>query len=151
MSNILPQVDTATRVVKVRLEAENHTFALRPGMLVNVDFALAAPAGLSVPTDAVVDSGLSQRVYVERHDGVFEPRQVQIGQRFGDRIQILAGLAEGEMVVASGTFLVDSESRLGATTESERALPGMMSSRNSNIAEDHEERLPREFTLTPLR
>ncbi len=115
VSDILPQVDSATRAVRVRLQADNQNFVLRPEMLVNVDFAVSAPSGLSVPADAVVDSGLSHRVYVERSNGIFEPRQVEIGQQFGDRIQILRGLAEGERVVASGTFLVDSESRLKPT------------------------------------
>lgn len=112
VSDILPQVDPATRAVRLRLEADNKAFTLRPDMFVDVDFALAAPTGLSVPADAVVDSGLSQRVYVDRGNGMFEPRQVETGQRFGDRVQILRGLSEGEKVVASGTFLVDSESRL---------------------------------------
>jgi Cu(I)/Ag(I) efflux system membrane fusion protein len=112
VSNILPQVDPGTRRIKLRLEVDNQNFVLRPDMLVNVDFALPAPSGWSVPADAVVDSGLSQRVYVESGDGTFEPRQVEIGERFGDRVQILTGLAVGEKVVSSGTFLVDSESRL---------------------------------------
>jgi Cu(I)/Ag(I) efflux system membrane fusion protein len=112
VSNILPQVDPGTRTIKLRLEVGNQNFILRPDMLVNVDFSLGAPSGLSVPADAVVDSGLSQRVYVDRGEGTFEPRQVEVGERFGDRVQILRGLSEGEKVVASGTFLVDSESRL---------------------------------------
>jgi multidrug efflux pump subunit AcrA (membrane-fusion protein) len=112
VSDILPQVDPGTRAVRLRLEADNKNFTLRPDMFVNVDFALAVPRGLSVPADAVVDSGLSRRVYVDRGNGVFEPRQVEIGERFGDRVQILKGLSVGEKVVASGTFLVDSESRM---------------------------------------
>jgi len=112
VSDVLPQVDPVTRAVKLRLEADNNHFALRPDMLVNVDFALPAPTGLSVPADAVIDSGLSQRVYADLGNGMFEPRQVETGERFGDRVQILRGLLEGEKVVASGTFLVDSESRL---------------------------------------
>lgn len=112
VSNILPQVNPVNRAIAVRLECDNSDLVLRPDMFVDVEFVLPAPSGLSVPVDAVVDSGLSQRVYVETSEGRFEPRQVEIGERFGEREQVLAGLSEGEKVVASGTFLVDSESRL---------------------------------------
>jgi Cu(I)/Ag(I) efflux system membrane fusion protein len=112
VSDILPQVDPASHAVRLRMEVDNKNLALRPNMLVNVDFTLPAPPGLSVPADAVVDSGLSQRVYVEHGNGMFEPRQVETGERFGDRVQIVGGLSIGEKVVVSGTFLVDSESRL---------------------------------------
>jgi membrane fusion protein, copper/silver efflux system len=115
VSDALPQVDPSTRAITIRLEAGNKNLALRPGMLVNVDFVLPAPSGLSVPADAVLDSGFSQQVYVDRGGGRFAPRQVETGERFGDRVQILSGLAEGEKVVAAGTFLVDSESRLKST------------------------------------
>jgi len=62
--------------------------------------------------DALIDSGREQRVFVERSKGMFEPRQVETGRRLPDRVEIVRGLAEGERVVAAGTFLVDSESRL---------------------------------------
>jgi Cu(I)/Ag(I) efflux system membrane fusion protein len=112
VSNVLPQVDPSTRTLKLRLEADNPAFALRPDMFVDVELAVQAPAGLSVPVDAVIDSGLEHRVYVERGGGVFEPRKVETGWRVGGRVQIVRGLAEGERVVTAGTFLVDSESRL---------------------------------------
>jgi membrane fusion protein, copper/silver efflux system len=112
VADILPQVDPVTRGVQLRLEADNNNLALRPGMLVNVDLQLPAPSGLSVPADAVVDSGLTQRVYVSVGAASFQAREVQVGERFGGRVQILRGLAQGEQVVASGTFLVDSETRL---------------------------------------
>ncbi|MBZ5654810.1 MAG: efflux RND transporter periplasmic adaptor subunit [Acidobacteriia bacterium] len=112
VSNVLPQVDPATRTLKLRLEADNPGFALRPDMYVDVELPVAMPAGLTVPQDAVIDSGREQRVFVERSSGVFEPRPVQTGWRSGDRVQIVHGLSEGERVVSAGTFLVDSESRL---------------------------------------
>ena len=117
VSDILPQVDAVTGAVQLRLEADNRSLALRPDMLVSVDLPVPAPSGLSVPADAVLDSGLAQRVYVRRGAGSFEARQVETGERFGDRVQILRGLAEGEQVVASGTFLVDSETRLRSITQ----------------------------------
>jgi Cu(I)/Ag(I) efflux system membrane fusion protein len=81
-------------------------------MFVDVDLPVSGPAGLTVPQDAVLDSGRVQRVFVERSAGVFEPRTVQVGWRSGDQVEILNGLQEGERVVVEGTFLVDSESRL---------------------------------------
>ena len=67
---------------------------------------------LSVPVDAVVDSGLEKRVFLQTAENHFEPRMVETGWQIGDRVQIVSGLHEGDVVVASGTFLVDSESRL---------------------------------------
>src|SRR6202140_806040 len=112
VTDVLPEVDPATRTLKVRLVADNPGFALRPDMYVDVELQVAMPAGLTVPQDAVLDSGREQRVFVERSSGVFEPRAVQTGWRSGDRVEIVHGLAEGERVVGAGTFLVDSESRL---------------------------------------
>jgi len=112
VSHALPQVDPETRVLKLRFDADNPGFALRPDMFVDVELPVTGQAGVSVPQDAVIDSGREQRVFVERSAGVFEPRRVQIGWRSGDRVEIVRGLTEGELVVASGTFLVDSESRL---------------------------------------
>ena len=112
VSDVLPEMDPATRTLKLRLELDNPGFVLRPDMYVDVELPLAMTAGLTVPRDAVLDSGREQRVFVERSSGVFEPRQVQTGWHSGDRVEIVHGLAEGERVVAAGTFLVDSESRL---------------------------------------
>ena len=112
VTNVLPQVDPSTRTLKLRLEADNPGLALRPDMFVDVELSVSAPAGLSVPLDAVIDSGREQRVFVERSRGVFEPRRVHVGWRSGDRVEIVDGLSEGERVVTAGTFLVDSESRL---------------------------------------
>jgi RND family efflux transporter MFP subunit len=114
--DVLPQVDPATRTLKLRLEVENPSFILRPDMFVDVQLASSLPEALTVPADAVIDSGLEQRVFVQRADGAFEPRTVRTGWHAGDRVQIVSGLAEGERVVAEGTFLIDSESRLKLTT-----------------------------------
>jgi Cu(I)/Ag(I) efflux system membrane fusion protein len=118
VSDVLPEIDPATRTLKLRLEADNPGFVLRPDMYVDVELPVARPPGLTVPQDAVIDSGSEQRVFVERSSGVFEPRLVQTGWRSGDRVEIVQGLAEGERVVATGTFLVDSESRLKSVTPS---------------------------------
>jgi len=120
VSNVLPQVDSATQTLKLRLEADNPGFGLRPDMFVDVELPVSLPTGLTVPADAVIDSGRGQRVFVERTSGVFEPREVQVGWHLGDRVEIMKGLAEGERVVSEGTFLVDSESRLKTAS---RSLP----------------------------
>jgi multidrug efflux pump subunit AcrA (membrane-fusion protein) len=112
---VMPEVDPATRATRVRLETNNPGFKLRPGMFVNVDLPVAAPPGLTVPVDAIVDSGISRRVFVRTEDSRFVPRIVRTGMEVGDRIQILEGLKEGDEVVSSGTFLIDSESRLHTT------------------------------------
>lgn len=112
ITDVLPQVNTANRALQLRLEADNKDFILRPDMIVDVELKVPAPKGLSVPADAVLESGNSERVFVERRDGWFEPREVETGQHFADRVQILKGLTAGEKVVASGIFLVDSETRL---------------------------------------
>ena len=117
VSDVLPEVDPVTRTLKLRLEADNPGFALRPEMYVDVELPVARRAGLTVPQDAVLDSGREQRVYVESRGGVFEPRPVRTGWHAGDRVEIVQGLAEGERVVAAGTFLVDSESRLKPVAE----------------------------------
>ena len=112
ISNVLPQVDPSTRTLKLRLEADNPGFALRPDMFVDVELPVSVPAGLTIPIDAVIDSGRQQRVFLEKTNGVFEPREVHLGWRLGDRVEVVGGLKEGDRVVSAGTFLVDSESRL---------------------------------------
>ncbi len=114
VSYIQPQVDPATRTIRVRLELSNPGMILKPDMFVNAEFVLPGTERLTVPTDAVLDAGDRQTVFVDRGNGYLEPRAVQIGQRLGDRVTITSGLADGERVVASGTFLVDSESQLRA-------------------------------------
>jgi membrane fusion protein, copper/silver efflux system len=109
---IQPQVDAATRTLKIRLEASNQDFTLKPDMFVNVDFRISTPPKLTVPSEAVLNSGLRKTVFIDRGEGYLDPRQVQTGDRIGDRIEILSGLKAGERVVISGNFLVDSESQL---------------------------------------
>jgi multidrug efflux pump subunit AcrA (membrane-fusion protein) len=118
VSDVLPEVDPATRVLKPRLVVDNPRFKLRPDMFVNVELPVSMPAGLSVPADAVVNSGFSKRVFVETSAGHFEARTVETGWRINDRVQIVKGVREGEVVVAAGTFLVDSESRLQVAANS---------------------------------
>ena len=114
VSYILPQVDPQTRTLKVRLEADNPATLLKPEMFVDVEFQAALGSSLSVPAEAVLDAGLTKTVFVDKGDGSFEPRKVQTGRRFGDRIEVLSGLRLRERVAASGAFLLDSESQMKA-------------------------------------
>jgi membrane fusion protein, copper/silver efflux system len=79
-----------------------------------VEFPVGFPPTLVVPADAIVDSGLRKTVFVDRGDGYFEPRLVETGRRIGDDVEVTKGLVAGERIVTSGTFFVDSESRMRA-------------------------------------
>ena len=114
LSTSEPLFDASTQTLKVRLEAANPRTALKPGMFVDVELPMDLPAGLLVPADAIVDSGLRKTVFVDRGNGCFEPRQVQTGGRIGDEVEVTRGLSAGERIAISGTFFVDSESRMKA-------------------------------------
>lgn len=114
MSDVLPSFDSATRTLKARLELDNRGYRLRPEMFVDVEIEADLPEGLVVPHDAVLDTGLRKVVFVDRGEGYFEPRRVTTGWRRDGRVQILDGLKEGDRIVVSGTFLLDSESRMKA-------------------------------------
>ena len=109
-----PEVDPTTHTLLLRLEADNPHLALRPDMTVNVDLDIHHRPGLTVPVDAVIDSGDHRQVYVEDTDGHFAPRLVHTGWTDDNDVEILDGLSSGERVVSSGTFLIDSETRLHA-------------------------------------
>ena len=111
VSDVLPQFDPVTRTLKVRLEAANPGYALKPDMFVDVDLPMSLPPVITVPADAVLDSGLKRTVFIDRGTGFFEPREVETGRRIGNRVEIVKGLTPGEKIVLSGNFLIDSESR----------------------------------------
>ena len=112
VSEALSRFDGASRSVKLRLDADNPHLILRPDMVVDLEFSVSLPEATTVPADAVVESGLGTIVYVERSEGVFEPRPVQTGWRFGGRVQIVSGLEPGTPIVVSGNALLDSQSRM---------------------------------------
>jgi multidrug efflux pump subunit AcrA (membrane-fusion protein) len=111
---IYPTVDEKTRTAKVRMEFHNPGFFLKPGMFATVEIhAELEPEALLVPDTAILRSGDKNTVFVALDGGKFEPRTVTLGPRSeNDQIQILSGLKEGERVVTSGQFLLDSESQL---------------------------------------
>ena len=112
ISKVLPQVDPATRTLKVRIEVNNPDYVLRPDMFVDIELPVSLPETVSVPADAVIETGLKRTVYVDHGDGLFEPRRIETGWRFGKQVEVTQGLMAGEKIVVSGNFLVDSESRM---------------------------------------
>ena len=112
VTEILPRFNATSRTLKVRLEMDNPENILRPDMFVDVEFMVNLPEAVVVPIAAVIDSGKNKTVYVVQGEGIFEPRMVQTGWQFNDRVEIVEGLQPGEKIVISGNFLIDSESRM---------------------------------------
>ncbi len=121
---VYPFLSESTRTVKVRLEFPNPDFTLRPEMYAQVEIRADLGERLSVPESAVITTGTRDLVFVERGDGTFEPREVQLGIRLPDRFEVRAGLSLGERVVTSGNFFVDSESKLRAALAAAGSAPG---------------------------
>lgn len=113
---IYPTLTDRTRTLRVRFSVPNPDGSLRPGLYGTADFQLDPQQRLTVSRDAVVDTGAQQHVFVVTGEGQFEPRIVRLGARLTDRVEILEGLDGGEQVAASGVFLIDSESRLRASS-----------------------------------
>jgi Cu(I)/Ag(I) efflux system membrane fusion protein len=109
---VAPTVEEKTRTVKVRLEVDNRTGDLKPEMFADVTLRAGGGSGLVVPEAAVVRGGERDVVFVERADGSLEPRAVEVGMRTGAGLHVLRGVEEGERVVTSANFLLDSESSL---------------------------------------
>jgi Cu(I)/Ag(I) efflux system membrane fusion protein len=110
---ILPGVSTATRTAQARLELENKDGSLIPGMLMRIRLSAAKPeARLLVPSEAIIASGKRSIVFVADEKNSMRPVVVSPGREIGDETEILSGLSEGQRVVASGQFLIDSEANL---------------------------------------
>jgi Cu(I)/Ag(I) efflux system membrane fusion protein len=113
---IEPFVQEKTRTINVRVEIANPDDTLKPGMFADLQMSHDMGAGLLVPSSAVMRTGDRSIAFRVLSDGKFEPVEVKLGGRFGNRFEILEGLEEGDQVVISAGFLIDSESRLKATT-----------------------------------
>jgi Cu(I)/Ag(I) efflux system membrane fusion protein len=111
---LYPTLTDRTRTLRVRFSAANAGGGLRPGLYGTAAFESAGPQVITVPRDAVVDTGVQQHVFVATGDR-FEPRAVTLGVQLADRVEVRSGLEEGEPIVAAGVFLLDSESRLRST------------------------------------
>jgi multidrug efflux pump subunit AcrA (membrane-fusion protein) len=119
---IYPYLNKASRTVQVRLEFSNPQVRLKPDMYGTVLIQVDRGPRLAIPDQAVLDSGLRQVVFVAHEKGMFEPREVTLGAKVGSYFEVTNGLKEGERIVTSGTFLLDSESRLMATSNMMGAL-----------------------------
>jgi len=114
-----PMLDPSTRTTRVRVLVEDPDGILKPEMFVNVSIAVDLGTLLTVPQEAIFSTGQRQIVFVDQGQGLFEPRQVTTGVNADGYTEIKEGLTEGERVVTSGNFLIDSESRLkGALQQS---------------------------------
>ncbi len=118
VSYVLPSLARESRTARVRVELGNGDLALRPEMLVDVELRVNLGERLVVPTTAVIVAGARRVVFVDRGEGVLEPRAVETGVSSEERVEILAGLNAGERIVASGNFLIAAESRLQSALES---------------------------------
>ncbi|HEY0210159.1 efflux RND transporter periplasmic adaptor subunit [Acerihabitans sp.] len=121
IAEMLPVVDNATRTYRARIALENHDGRLQPGMYLNVRLAQAAQGEtvLTMPQDALIQTGSRNTVLLAKGDGHFTPVSVTAGREFGDWVEVRKGLAAGDRVVTSGQFLIDSEASLRS------ALPQM--------------------------
>jgi len=118
IEEILPQVDMATRTVRVRLAMANPGLKLKPGMFVNVDVKNSLGRQLVIPASAVFQSGTRQLVFLDHGNGSLEPKEIAIGPRVGDDFVVLKGLEAHQSIVTSASFLIDSESQLQAAAGS---------------------------------
>lgn len=125
VSFIYPTLDPKTRTAKVRVELDNPEDKLKPDMYANVELQVNLGSKLAVPQEAVIESGQKQVVFLHHGGGRLEPRLIQTGAKTGEWYEVLEGLKEGDHVVTSANFLIDSESRLKAVVESMGGMPGM--------------------------
>jgi Cu(I)/Ag(I) efflux system membrane fusion protein len=119
---ISPVLDEKTRTAKIRLEFPNREFILKPEMYANAEIEIDAGRKLAVPDEAVLDSGLRKVVFIDKGEGRYAPAEVKLGGKFDGYYEVLSGLSPGERIIASASFLLDSESRL---TEAMGAMAGM--------------------------
>ena len=111
---LYPTLTERTRTLRVRFTVGNGRGTLRPGLYGTAAFTVAGTPAITVPRDAVVDTGRQQHVFVAVGDRL-EPRPVTLGLQLADRVEVRTGLNDGDRIVAAGVFLLDSESRLRAT------------------------------------
>ncbi len=109
---VLPTTQADSRTLTVRIELTNRAGRLRPGMFANVGLGGDSRSALLVPSEAVIRTGTRTIVMLLSKDGRYHPAEVRTGRESGGQTEILEGLSEGEQVVASGQFLLDSEASL---------------------------------------
>ncbi|MBW2318204.1 MAG: efflux RND transporter periplasmic adaptor subunit, partial [Deltaproteobacteria bacterium] len=111
---IYPYLEVKTRTAKLRLQFANPGYQLKPNMYANIYLnSVVAKDSLVIPQEAVIDSGVRKVVFVSLGKGKFQPREIKLGVEGKDHeFQVLQGLSEGEKIVVSAQFMMDSESRL---------------------------------------
>jgi len=132
---IYPYVEENNRTAKVRMQFGNPGGRLKPGMFAHVELRGASGRALTIPADALLDSGREQIVFVAEGEGMFSPRQVTAGRRTADEVEITKGLKEGEQVATGAAFFLDSESQLRAGLQNYESPAGVPSSTTSAPAE----------------
>ena len=109
---IYPSLASETRTAKVRFTIPNPDGALKPQMFTNVEIKINLGNRLAVPSEAVIDTGVRQIVYVDKGEGYFEPREVTTGLKVDELVEVTGGIKAGEKVASSANFLIDSEAQL---------------------------------------
>jgi RND family efflux transporter MFP subunit len=134
VTHIDPFLDPATRTARVRLEHANPEGLLKPEMFANVSIlADTRNDAMAIPEEALIRSGRRNLVFIALGEGRFEPRVVEVGIETGDGwVEITEGLAEGEVIVSSGQFLIDSESKL------QESLQKFLSRQEEKAPADHD-------------
>jgi Cu(I)/Ag(I) efflux system membrane fusion protein len=136
---IYPTLKTETRTIPVRIELANPGGLLKPGMYANVELAIGrAERVLTVPVSAVIDSGTRQIVLLQKAAGRFEPREVKLGQRSDDYVEVREGIAAGDAVVVAANFLIDAESNLKAALSGLTAAPAAASDKATKSSVSHQ-------------
>jgi Cu(I)/Ag(I) efflux system membrane fusion protein len=110
-------LNSDTRTLRVRAEVLNSDGALRPEMFLNAAIRADIGRKLAIPETAVIDTGTRKLVFVERTQGQYDPREIQTGQEADGFVEVTSGLKEGEKVVTSANFLIDSESKIKAAAQ----------------------------------
>lgn len=123
VDQILPDVDPATRTVRVRLVFSNPGVILKPGMYVNVNIAIPLGRQLVIPSSGVLQAGTRQIAFIDRGQGSLQPVPIQTGPQIDDSVVVLQGLQPGDRIVSSANFLIDSEAQLQSAFASFSPLP----------------------------
>jgi Cu(I)/Ag(I) efflux system membrane fusion protein len=136
---IYPEVDPQTRRVKVRIEFPNPGLEFKPESYVTVLIRVGAGKHLALAKEAVIDNGAKRYAIVALPNGYFEPREIEVGQPVDDFFPLIKGLAEGDRVVTSAQFLIDSETNLQSALGSmSLTMPGMDKSAGTQVKEKTE-------------
>ncbi|MCG3204940.1 MAG: Cation efflux system protein CusB [Elusimicrobia bacterium] len=141
LKGTVKSVDTVlnpeTRTLRARVEVLNAGGILKPEMYVTAHLKTEQGRFLAVPKSAIMPTGTRQLAFVEKTPGQFEPREVQLGKQGDDYFQVLAGLKEGDRVVTSANFLIDSESKIKAAIQSAGQKSGQTSSEKPSTTHQH--------------